>query len=198
VGDEAGAARADRGRIGDVYALRRHDPSRPLRSSSGAASRVYLECIGLTPAETGDGYRELRANGLVLWLVRGRQSPGADTDRDGSVRMRSEVSVKLAFEVGSIERVAASIEASGAMAQTSRNFAGYRRSDAVDPEGQHRRTRQSARSEALTTPCSMFLAPRRKRRRGDPERRFRDPLSRTYVASPSLPRCRPRSGAVTA
>lgn len=96
----------------------------------------YRECIGLTPAEAGDGYRELRADGLVLWLVRGRQSPDADTDRDGSVRRRSEVPVKLAFEVGSIERVAASIEAcGGAMAQTSWNFAGYRRRDAVDPEG---------------------------------------------------------------
>jgi predicted enzyme related to lactoylglutathione lyase len=96
----------------------------------------YRECIGLTPAETGDGYRELRADGLVLWLVRGRQSPGADTDRDGSVRRPCEAPVKLAFEVGSIERVAASIESSGrAMAQTSWNFAGYRRRDAVDPEG---------------------------------------------------------------
>ncbi len=44
--------------------------------------------------------------------------------------------MKVAFEVGSIERVGASIEASGgAMAQTSWNFAGYRRRDAVDPEG---------------------------------------------------------------
>lgn len=62
----------------------------------------YRECIGLTPAETGDGYRELLADGLVLWLVRSRQSRGAGTDRDGSVRRRFEVPVKLAFEVGSI------------------------------------------------------------------------------------------------
>jgi predicted enzyme related to lactoylglutathione lyase len=96
----------------------------------------YRECIGLAPAETGDGYRELRADGLVLWLVGGRQSPDADTDRDGSVRRRSDVPVKLAFEVGSIDRAAGSIEGfGGTVAQTSWNFAGYRRRDAVDPEG---------------------------------------------------------------
>jgi catechol-2,3-dioxygenase len=49
----------------------------------------YRECIGLTPAATGDGYRELQADCLVLWLVRARQSPDADTDRDGSVGRRS-------------------------------------------------------------------------------------------------------------
>jgi predicted enzyme related to lactoylglutathione lyase len=44
--------------------------------------------------------------------------------------------VKLAFEVGSIERVAGSIEAfGGEMVQTGWDFAGYRRRDAVDPEG---------------------------------------------------------------
>jgi len=96
----------------------------------------YRECIGLTLAEAGDGYLELRADGLALWLVHGPQAPGADTDRDGSVRWRSEVPVKLAFEVGSIDRVADAITASGgAMAKASWSFAGYRRRDAVDPEG---------------------------------------------------------------
>lgn len=96
----------------------------------------YRECIGLTAGETGDGYGELRADGLVLWLVRGRQSTAAEIERDGSVRGRTEVPVKLAFEVGSIERVAGSIEAfGGAIAQTTWEFGGYRRRDVVDPEG---------------------------------------------------------------
>jgi catechol-2,3-dioxygenase len=54
------------------------------------------ECIGLALAERGDGYRQLRADDLVLWLVRGQAL---------------------------------------AVAQKSWDFAGYRRRDAVDAEG---------------------------------------------------------------
>jgi predicted enzyme related to lactoylglutathione lyase len=99
-----------------------------------ALEAFYRECVGLTPGETGEGYCELRADGLVLWLIRGQQPPATDTD--GTIRRRSEVPVKLCFEVLSIERVAGAITASGGtVAKTSWDFAGYRRRDATDPEG---------------------------------------------------------------
>jgi hypothetical protein len=94
-----------------------------------------MECLGLALAERGDGYRQLRADDLVLWLVRG-QAPAPKLDRDGSVIRRSDVPLKLGFAVESIDRAALSIEGvGGTVAQKSWNFAGYRRRDAVDPEG---------------------------------------------------------------
>ncbi len=98
-------------------------------------SAFYADCIGLTPAEAGDGYRELRAEDLVLWLVRG-QAPAPTLDLDGSVIRRSAVALKLGFVVESIDRIAGTIESfGGTVAKTSWEFAGYRRRDAVDPEG---------------------------------------------------------------
>jgi predicted enzyme related to lactoylglutathione lyase len=98
-------------------------------------SAFYADCIGLTPAEMGEGYRELQADDLVLWLVRG-QAPAPKLDPNGSVMRRSEVPLKLGFAVESIDRVARTIESfGGTVAKTSWEFAGYRRRDAVDPEG---------------------------------------------------------------
>jgi predicted enzyme related to lactoylglutathione lyase len=97
---------------------------------------LYRQCIGLMPVETGDGYCGLRADAVTLWLVRQRQSPGGGADRDGPVRRRSEVPVKLAFDVGSIEKAGSAIAAFGAsVTPTSWEFGGYRRRDAIDPEG---------------------------------------------------------------
>ncbi len=96
----------------------------------------YGQCIGLRPVETGDGYCGLRADDLRLWLVRAQELPGDGADRDASARRRSEVPVKLAFDVGSIEQARCAIAAlGGSVATASWEFAGYRRCDAVDPEG---------------------------------------------------------------
>jgi predicted enzyme related to lactoylglutathione lyase len=101
-----------------------------------ALAVFYTECVGLTLGETGEGYCELRAGKFTLWLVHGERTPAPATDAGGSVRRRSEVPVKLAFAVDSIERVRAVIEASGgSVAQRDWTFAGHRRCDAVDPEG---------------------------------------------------------------
>lgn len=98
-------------------------------------SAFYADCIGLAPAERGDGYRELQAGDLVLWLVRG-QAPAPRLDPNGLVMRRSDVPLKLGFAVESIDRVARRIEGfGGTVAKTSWEFAGYRRRDAVDPEG---------------------------------------------------------------
>lgn len=98
-------------------------------------SAFYADCLGLAPAEQGDGYRELQADDLVLWLVRGR-TPAPRLDPNGSVMRRSEVPLKLAFAVENIDRVARTIESSGGMvAKASWEFGGYCRRDAVDPEG---------------------------------------------------------------
>lgn len=96
----------------------------------------YRDCIGLAPADAGDGYCGLRGDGLVLWLVRGRQSPGADINPDGSLQPRSEVPIKLAFEVESIEQIRGSVESlGGSLAKAGWDFAGYHRRDVLDPEG---------------------------------------------------------------
>ena len=101
----------------------------------GRLFAFYADCLGLAPAEQGDGYRGLQAYDLVLWLVRG-QTPAPKLDPNGAVMRRSEVPLKLGFAVESIDRVARTIESSGGtVAKTSWEFAGYRRRDAVDPEG---------------------------------------------------------------
>jgi predicted enzyme related to lactoylglutathione lyase len=101
-----------------------------------AMTAFYRQCIGLTPVETGDGYCGLRADALTLWLVRGQQLPGGRADRDAPARRRSEVPVKLAFDVGSIEQAGSAIAAfGGSITPTNWEFAGYRRCDAIDPEG---------------------------------------------------------------
>jgi predicted enzyme related to lactoylglutathione lyase len=105
-------------------------------SSPDGLAAFYADCIGLQLIEAGDGYCELRAGDLVLWLVRGQQVPPPETDRDGVVRRRSEVPLKLGVEVDSIKRAAATIETfGGSVTNSSWEFAGYRRRDAVDPEG---------------------------------------------------------------
>jgi hypothetical protein len=81
-----------------------------------------MECLGLALAERGDGYRQLRADDLVLWLVRG-QAPAPKLDRDGSVIRRSDVPLKFGFAVESIDRAALSIEGvGGTVAQKSWNL----------------------------------------------------------------------------
>jgi catechol-2,3-dioxygenase len=44
----------------------------------------YQDCIGLTLAQRGDGYYKLRADGLVLWLVRGQRLAATDARRDAT------------------------------------------------------------------------------------------------------------------
>lgn len=101
-----------------------------------AMTAFYRQCIGLPAVETGDGYCGLQADALILWLVRGQHVPGADTHRAAPARRRSDAPVKLAFDVGSVERAARSIVAcGGSIAPSTWDFAGYRRCDAVDPEG---------------------------------------------------------------
>jgi catechol 2,3-dioxygenase-like lactoylglutathione lyase family enzyme len=96
----------------------------------------YRDGLGLDPIEAGDGYVGLQAGGLVLWLVHGRQTPAPDTDATGSARRRSEVPVKLGFAVDNIERAAGVVRTfAGTVARECWEFAGYRRCDAVDPEG---------------------------------------------------------------
>ena len=100
-----------------------------------AMAAFYRQCIGLMPVETGDRYCGLRADALTLWLVRGQELPGC-ADSEAPARRRSEVPVKLAFDVGSIEQASSAIAAlSGSITPISWDFAGYRRCDAIDPEG---------------------------------------------------------------
>ncbi len=98
-------------------------------------SAFYADCIGLTLVEKGECHRHLQADDLILWLVRG-QAPAPKLGPNGSVMRRSEVPLKLGFAVESIDGVARTIEGfGGRVAKTSWEFAGYRRRDAVDPEG---------------------------------------------------------------
>lgn len=99
-------------------------------------AEFYRRCLGLAPVETGEGYCGIRADSLVLWLVRGKipQADGAGNPRPA--RRRAEVPVKLGFQVASIEKAADAIDASGCWVKPgSWEFADYRRRDAADPEG---------------------------------------------------------------
>ena len=101
-----------------------------------AMAAFYRQCIGLGPVDTGDGYCGLRADGLTLWLVRGQRLPGDGAELDVPARRRSEVPVKLAFDVGSVEEAGGVIATcGGSITPTIWEFAGYRRRDAIDPEG---------------------------------------------------------------
>ena len=95
----------------------------------------YTEGVGLAPGKTGDGFRQLRADEFVLWLVRG-QAPKPAVDEGGSALRRSNVPVKLGFGVASIDRAAPVIERlGGTLATDCWQFADYTRRDAIDPEG---------------------------------------------------------------
>jgi predicted enzyme related to lactoylglutathione lyase len=99
-------------------------------------TRFYRDCIGLEEVETGADHSGLRADALILWLVRRRQPRKGEAIHGGPARKRSEVPVKLAFEVPTLDGAADPIERLGGTASgTDWDFAGYRRRDAIDPEG---------------------------------------------------------------
>ena len=101
-----------------------------------AIAAFYGRGLGLRLDETGDGYRGLSSEGFIVWLVRRNQQPQDDADADEPARRRSDIPVKLAFELPSIELAASTIKSlGGRISAKSWEFAGYLRRDAVDPEG---------------------------------------------------------------
>jgi catechol 2,3-dioxygenase-like lactoylglutathione lyase family enzyme len=96
----------------------------------------YVRFLKLRLAESGDGYRGLRADNFTLWLVLGEQRPQDNSRGDAPGDRRSDVPVKLGFEVPSINLVAPAIGALGGwVSPKSWEFAGYLRQDVADPEG---------------------------------------------------------------
>jgi catechol 2,3-dioxygenase-like lactoylglutathione lyase family enzyme len=96
----------------------------------------YGHGLGLRLDETGDGYRGLRSKGFTVWLVRGNPQPQDDAADDEPARRRSDVTVKLGFELPSIELASSTITSlGGRISAKSWEFAGYLRRDVVDPEG---------------------------------------------------------------
>jgi hypothetical protein len=86
----------------------------------------------------GAGYRVLESDTWTLSLV--QMAPDVATTIDISVpaRRRTEVPVKLAFPVASIDEVRVSAGALGGLVDppdTQWAFEGFRRCDGVDPEG---------------------------------------------------------------
>jgi predicted enzyme related to lactoylglutathione lyase len=99
-------------------------------------AEFYRQCLGLAVIESGERYCGFRADSLVLWLVRGQRPKVDGGGGDSPTVRRSRVPVKLGFEVSSVEQAGATIVASGCWVRpTSWEFAGYRRRDAADPEG---------------------------------------------------------------
>jgi predicted enzyme related to lactoylglutathione lyase len=102
----------------------------------GLLTTFYRDCLGLEEVETSADHSGLRADGLVLWLVRRRRPRKGEAIHEEPARKRSEVPVKLAFEVPTLDGAADSIERlGGTTAGADWDFAGYRRRDVVDPEG---------------------------------------------------------------
>jgi predicted enzyme related to lactoylglutathione lyase len=96
----------------------------------------YETALGLTSVEKGTDYCGLGADGLILWLVRGRRARAEDAGGGHPPRRRSEAAVKLAFEVASIEQAAGVIESLGGWIATNTwEFGRRHRRDATDPEG---------------------------------------------------------------
>jgi predicted enzyme related to lactoylglutathione lyase len=97
----------------------------------------YERCFGMERIAADDGYYGLRSSGWTLWLLRGRRKvEGGGVVADEAPARRSDVPVKLCLSVQSIEAVRSSIaELGGAVDPDEWDFAGFRRCDAVDPEG---------------------------------------------------------------
>jgi catechol 2,3-dioxygenase-like lactoylglutathione lyase family enzyme len=105
----------------------------------------YVRRLDLSPADAGDGYQGLRADGFTVWLLAGEQHRGGEVGEigeigeigdAGAVERRSEVPVKLCFEVPSIELAAAAIRSlGGSVAPQAWKFGGFVRQDVADPEG---------------------------------------------------------------
>jgi predicted enzyme related to lactoylglutathione lyase len=99
----------------------------------------YVRCLELSPAEAGNGYQGLSAGDFTVWLLEGEQHRRAEACDAGdgvAPERRSEVPVKLCFEVPSIERAAAAIRSLGGwVAPKAWRFAGFVRQDVADPEG---------------------------------------------------------------
>jgi predicted enzyme related to lactoylglutathione lyase len=100
----------------------------------GPMADFYAGALGLEPRERGDDFCALRSPGWTLWLVVGTGS--ARVDGDGEVRRRSEVPIKLCFVVARLDAARVRIGELGGRCQNGEwEFGGYRRTDAVDPEG---------------------------------------------------------------
>jgi catechol 2,3-dioxygenase-like lactoylglutathione lyase family enzyme len=96
---------------------------------------LYERGLGLGLGESGDGYVGLCSEWFTIWLVRGDWHR-PDAPDDEPARRRSEVPVKLGFELANIEEAWSTIKAlGGRISAKSWEFAGYRRQDVVDPEG---------------------------------------------------------------
>src|SRR5262249_50411254 len=86
----------------------------------------YERCFGLERGDAGDGHCGLRSDGWRLWLV--QSDDAAPSGR------RSQVPVKLAFQVASAESARALIEElGGELNARSWSFAGFERRDGTDP-----------------------------------------------------------------
>jgi predicted enzyme related to lactoylglutathione lyase len=100
-----------------------------------AMADFYERALALERADQAKGFCELRtAAGWTLWLVPGKGT--ASYDGTGAVRRRSEVPIKLCFVVAGIAAARAAIdELGGRISEGDWVFGGYRRADAIDPEG---------------------------------------------------------------
>ena len=89
----------------------------------------YEGCPGLRRVADDDGYAELRADGWTVWILRTPQA-------HGSGARRSQIPVKLCFAVESIAAArATAAQLGGEVDEREWEFGGWRRCDAVDPEG---------------------------------------------------------------
>jgi predicted enzyme related to lactoylglutathione lyase len=100
-----------------------------------AMTDFYVRCVGFTLEETSDGYRGLSNDQLQLWLIQRTGATDA-SQHTGRAEPRSQVPIKLCCEVPNLQRAALVVASLGGSASTETwKFAGYRRCDIVDPEG---------------------------------------------------------------
>lgn len=98
----------------------------------------YEQAVGLEVVEAGESYCVLESDAWRLSLVAAPADIAATIQISTPARRRSANAIKLAFAVARIEDLRSTAAALGGQIDppnTERDFHGFRRCDATDPEG---------------------------------------------------------------
>ena len=98
----------------------------------------YERCFGMRPVADADGYRGLSSEEWTIWLLPTHAAPDAaqTVASHDTPRRRSNAPLKLCLPVENIDAIRPLItELGGRIDARTWEFAGSRRCDVVDPEG---------------------------------------------------------------
>jgi len=98
----------------------------------------YEQCFGFAITNADESYAELESDAWTLQLVSVPAEVGARISIAVPPRRRTDVPLKLVFEVASLDAAAAQLSRLGGQLdddETRWSFSGFVRCDAVDPEG---------------------------------------------------------------